>query len=126
MQPIVTEAPALVAHATRLATQPRIGLDTEFLRERTYRAQMCLVQLSTPAEALCVDPLTLTQLAPLAQLLDSPAVLKVMHDSRQDLDVLLPFAGVVRPVFDTQIAAMLNVMQDVVGYAQEVRLMLGN
>jgi ribonuclease D len=125
LQPIVTEAPALVALATRLATQPRIGLDTEFLRERTYRAQLCLVQLATPAEALCVDPLTLTQLAPLAQLLAAPAVLKVMHASRQDLEVLLPIAGVVRPVFDTQIAASLTGMPAQVGYAQAVRQLLG-
>src|SRR5690348_3459223 len=106
--PIVATAPALAALATRLATLARIGLDTEFLRERTYRAQLCLVQVATPDEALCIDPLALADLAPSAQVLAADGVLKVMHASRQDLEVLLPVAGLPRPVFDTQIAAGLT------------------
>jgi ribonuclease D len=125
LQPIVTTAPALAGLVTRLATQPRVGLDTEFLRERTYRAQLCLLQLATPGEAVCVDPLALEELGSLAQLLAAPAVLKVMHASRQDLEVLLPVAGLTRPVFDTQIAASLTGLPAQVGYADAVRRLLG-
>ena len=125
MQHIVTTAPALAAAATRLATQPRIGLDTEFLRERTYRAQLCLLQIASPAEALCVDPLTLHDLAPLDAVLTADGVLKVMHASRQDLEVLLPVAGLTRPVFDTQLAASLTGLPAQVGYAEAVRRLLG-
>jgi len=125
LQPIVTTAPALAALATRLAGQARIGLDTEFLRERTYRAQLCLVQIATPGEALCVDPLTLGELGVLAPVLAAPAVLKVMHASRQDLEVLLPVTGLARPVFDTQIAASLAGLPAQVGYAEAVRRLLG-
>jgi ribonuclease D len=125
LQLIVTTAPALAAAAARLATQPRIGLDTEFLRERTYRAQLCLLQIAAPSEALCVDPLALTDLAPLDAVLTASSVLKVMHASRQDLEVLLPVVGLTRPVFDTQIAASLTGLPAQVGYADAVRRLLG-
>jgi len=125
LQPIVTTAPALTRLVTRLATAARIGLDTEFLRERTYRAQLCLVQIAAPDEALCIDPLALADLAPLAGVLAAPAVLKVMHASRQDLEVLWPVAGLTRPLFDTQIAASLAGFPAQIGYAELVRRLLG-
>jgi ribonuclease D len=125
LQRIVTTAPDLAALAARLAAEPRVGLDTEFLRERTYRAQLCLVQLSSPGDALCVDPLALTDLTPLAGVLASSAVVKVMHASRQDLEVLMPSTGLVRPVFDTQIAAALTGLPAQIGYAEAVRRLLG-
>ncbi|HYM29014.1 MAG TPA: ribonuclease D [Steroidobacteraceae bacterium] len=125
MQHVLTTAPALVELSARLAASARIGLDTEFLRERTYRAQLCLVQLATPDEAACVDPLALADLTPLAAVLAAPAVLKVMHASRQDLEVLLPAMGRTRPVFDTQIAAALTGLPAQVGYAEAVRRLLG-
>jgi ribonuclease D len=125
LQPVVTTEPALSDLATRLAGRARIGLDTEFLRERTYRAQLCLVQVAAEDEAACVDPLARASLAPLAQLLAADNVLKVMHASRQDLEVLLPVTGLVRPVFDTQIAASLTGLPAQVGYADAVRRFLG-
>lgn len=125
MQPIISTPPELSALAARLATQPRVGLDTEFLRERTYRAQLCLVQLSAPDDAVCVDPLALPDLTPLAGVFASSGVVKVMHASRQDLEVLLPLAGLVRPVFDTQIAAALSGLPAQIGYAEAVRRLLG-
>lgn len=125
MPHVLTTAPALVELSARLAASARIGLDTEFLRERTYRAQLCLVQLATPDEAACVDPLALADLTPLAAVLAAPAVLKVMHASRQDLEVLLPAMGRTRPVFDTQIAAALTGLPAQVGYAEAVRRLLG-
>jgi ribonuclease D len=125
LQPVLTTAPALAELTTRIAAQPRIGLDTEFLRERTYRAQLCLVQIATRREACCVDPLALRELAPLADLLTAGGVTKVMHASRQDLEVLLPLVGLTRPVFDTQIAAALSGLPAQVGYAEAVRRLLG-
>ena len=125
LQPIVTTAAGLEELAAHLAGEARIGLDTEFLRERTYRAQLCLVQLSSPTTAACVDPLLLEDLAPLARVLTAPGVVKVMHASRQDLEVLLPLAGLSGPVFDTQIAASLTGLPAQVGYAELVRRLLG-
>ena len=59
LQHVVTTTAELAELSARLATQARIGLDTEFLRERTYRAQLCLVQVSGSDTAACVDPLAL-------------------------------------------------------------------
>jgi ribonuclease D len=125
LQTTVTTAPALAESCARLAAERRIGLDTEFLRERTYHARLCLVQLAAPDEALCVDPLALAALAPLAALLAAPGTIKVMHASRQDLEVLYPLAGLTRPVFDTQIAAALAGFPAQVGYAELARRLLG-
>jgi ribonuclease D len=125
LQTPVTTRAALADLSAQLAAQGRIALDTEFLRERTYRAQLCLVQLASPDTAACVDPLALAELAPLAALLTDARVTKVMHACRQDLEVLLPLAGLTRPVLDTQIAAALAGFPAQVGYAELVRRLLG-
>lgn len=125
MQPIVTTLAELNDLAARLGAAPAVGLDTEFLRERTYRAELCLIQVATATEAVCVDPLALTDLSALVKALvgDSPS--KVMHASRQDVEVLMPFAGLVRPVFDTQIAAALTGLPAQIGYGELVKRTLG-
>lgn len=124
LQQIADTLAAAETLAASLGNSPALGLDTEFLRERTYRAQLCLVQLAGGDEAACVDPLAIPDLAPLAPLLRGEAI-KVMHASRQDLEVLHPAVGSVRPVFDTQIAAALAGFAAQIGYAELVRRLLG-
>ena len=124
MQPVVTTSATLAELGAHLETLEAIGLDTEFLRERTYRAELCLVQVSDSSDASCVDPIALTDLGPLARALTAPSVTKIMHASRQDLEVLLPVTGLVRPVFDTQIAAALAGLPAQVGYAELVRRLI--
>src|SRR5580693_5044996 len=106
--------------AQRLLHAPAIALDTEFLRERTYRAELCLLQIADAQDAVCVDPLALPDLAALRPVFSGPNA-KVMHACRQDIEVLLPAAGFVAPVFDTQIAAALTGMPAQIGYAELVR-----
>ena len=125
MQPVVTTSAALAELGAHLKTLAAIGLDTEFLRERTYRAELCLVQVSAGSDASCVDPLALNDLGELTRALTAPGIVKVMHASRQDLEVLLPVTGLVRPVFDTQIAAALTGLPAQVGYAELVRRLIG-
>jgi ribonuclease D len=125
LQHIADTADAVTDLAARLGVRASIGLDTEFLRERTYRAQLCLIQVSAGDDAAGIDPLAVTELGALAGPLTAADVVKVMHASRQDLEVLLPAVGLVRPVFDTQIAAALAGFPAQVGYAQLVRLLLG-
>jgi ribonuclease D len=122
---IADTAEAVTDLAAQLAAHGRIGLDTEFLRERTYRAELCLIQVSAADNAMCVDPIAVTNLGALAAPLTAAGVVKVMHASRQDLEVLLPSIGLVRPVFDTQIAAALAGFAAQVGYAELVRRMFG-
>ena len=121
---IVTTPTQLAELAGQLESLQGIGLDTEFLRERTYRAELCLLQLSAPSDAVCVDPLALQDLTPLAHALTATGTVKVMHASRQDLEVLFPAVGLVRPVFDTQIAASLTGLPAQIGYADLVRRLL--
>ena len=125
MHPIITQQAELASLAGRLARAPAFGLDTEFLRERTYRAELCLLQIADTQGAVCVDPLALADLAPLAPVL-AAGPQKVMHASRQDLEVLLPVAGAVRPLFDTQIAAALIGLPAQIGYGELVRRLLGH
>jgi ribonuclease D len=125
LQHIITSTAALAELAERLAAAPAIGLDTEFLRERTYRAELCLVQVSDANEAVCVDPLALGDLAPLSAVLTATHTVKVMHASRQDIEVLLPAVGFVQPVFDTQIAAALTGLPAQIGYGELVKRVLG-
>jgi ribonuclease D len=120
----ITTPEALTAAAADFAGRPVIGLDTEFLRERTYFAQLCLLQLSHAGAALCVDTLALESLAPLAPLMSGGAV-KVLHAARQDQEVLWPQLGALAPVFDTQVAAALCGLPAQVGYGDLVRELLG-
>jgi ribonuclease D len=95
------------------------------MREKTYRAELCLLQLAGARDAVCIDPLALPDLAALVPALTGASTLKVMHAARQDLEVLLPAVGLVQPVFDTQIAAALAGFPAQVGYAELARRLLG-
>src|SRR3569833_490628 len=85
MQTIVTTSPALSELAAELQSCDLVGLDTEFLRERSYRAELCLVQLSSLSDAFCVDPLAITDLSPIAGMLTDPAITKNKQTTRQDV-----------------------------------------
>jgi len=98
----------------------QLGVDTEFMREKTYFAQLCLVQISTSDAIYCVDPLVENgQRKFWEQLL---ACSWVVHSARQDIEVIYQTAGAMpREVFDTQIAAGLLGMPAQVGYAGLVK-----
>ena len=103
-----------------LTGHTRLGVDTEFMREKTYFAQLCLIQLATPDDIYCVDPLVAHGQAEFwKQLLDCSWVL---HSGRQDIEVVLQLAGSMpRELFDTQIAAGLLGMPAQMGYAGLVK-----
>ena len=103
-----------------------IALDTEFLRERTYYARLCLIQVGAPGIVACIDPLALEQLAPLHALLENPRLRKVLHAARQDLEVFNDLRGIVAaPLFDTQIAAAYLGHDDQIGYGALVTAITG-
>jgi len=123
----LTTTDALAEFCARAADGPYVTVDTEFLRERTYFAQLCLVQLALPgtddADAVLVDPLADgLSLDPLYELFRNPNVVKVFHAARQDLEIFHLEGGVVpQPLFDTQVAAMVCGYGDQVGYETLVR-----
>ena len=101
---LVTTADGLLDVVEELADEPAYALDTEFHRERTYYANVALLQLAWPGRCALVDPLAV-DLAPFAKVLDGPG-LAVLHASTQDLEVLLRACGTIPSrLFDTQLAA---------------------
>ena len=123
----LTTTEALAAFCARAALEPYVTVDTEFLRERTYFAQLCLVQMALPgedeADAVLIDPLAEgMSLEPLYELFRNEAVVKVFHAARQDLEIFHVDGNVMpRPLFDTQVAAMVCGFGEQVGYETLVR-----
>src|SRR5215469_11566836 len=117
---------ALESLCARLRGQPWIAVDTEFMRERTYYPELCLVQVATDEVVACVDPLALPSLEPLLKLLLDERMVKVLHAARQDLEIFFHLSGKVpQPVFDTQVAARFLGLPDQVGYGAAVQSLLG-
>ena len=121
----ISEPAELAAHLAPLSAQPtaaRVGLDTEFVRERTYWPQLALVQIAVGDAILLVDPLVPGMTAALAPLLVDADVVKVMHSASEDLVAFKHACGVVpTPLFDTQIAAALSGIGAGVGYQRLVQ-----
>ena len=116
------ELPAL---ARTLESQPLIGLDTEFLRERTFFPKLCLLQLRAGGDIWCVDTLRGGSLDALVPALTAAQTRKVIHAARQDLEAFyLTTKRVISPVFDTQIAAGCIGLKPQVGYAELVKTLL--
>ena len=111
--------------ARALQTQAWIGVDTEFLRERTFFPKLCLLQLAAGGRIWCVDTLRIGSLDPLIPALTAAVARKVIHAARQDLEaVYLSAKRVMTPVFDTQIAAGCIGLKPQVGYAELVKTLL--
>jgi ribonuclease D len=108
MSGIISDRDAFEQLCGELAQHAEFGLDTEFMRERTYFAQLCLLQLSFGAQAVCIDTLALPDLSPLRASMEAAGISKVLHAARQDLEVLAPVAGPLVGLFDTQVAAAQN------------------
>jgi len=116
--PMITDTKALADFCQRLSSESFITVDTEFMRERTYWPQLCLIQVAGKDEAYAIDPLAPgIDLAPLYALFANTAIMKVFHAARQDLEIFLQLAGVLpTPLFDTQVAAMVCGFGDSIGY----------
>lgn len=96
----------LAAFCRRARMHAVVAVDTEFLRERTFHAKLCLVQVGTPDECVVIDPLAIDDLTPLSELMADVDTLKVFHACSQDMEVLNHTLGVLpAPIFDTQVAA---------------------
>ena len=109
--------PAIESHAV-------IGLDTEFMRERTYYAELCLVQVAAGEQLLGVDPLLNDDQAPFWQALADREW--VIHSGRQDLEVIYQTHAVLpNSLFDTQVAAGLAGLTPQLGYAGLVKELFG-
>mgnify|MGYP001793563388 CR=1 FL=1 len=124
---VITSTDALSAFCTAVAQGPFVTVDTEFMREKTYYSQLCLVQVASEDDAAIIDPLAEgLDLQPLLDLLADESVVKVFHAARQDIEIFYKLMGEVPgPLFDTQVAAMACGYGDQVGYEPLVRAVTG-
>lgn len=124
---LIETTDALAALCARLAETEFVTVDTEFMRERTYWPELCVIQLAGPDEVAVVDAQAPgLDLAPLYALFDNAAVTKVFHAARQDIEIFVLRTGrVPTPLFDTQIAAMVAGFGDQVGYDALVGALTG-
>jgi ribonuclease D len=120
---IVETNEALAAFVAELASAPYLALDTEFLRDQTYYPKLCLIQVAAhlPGDTWIegiIDPLAPgMDLAPFYDLIRRPDIVKVLHASRQDIEIFFLQGGVLpHPLFDTQIAAMVCGFGDAASY----------
>jgi len=117
---VITSSAKLAADCERLARHPYVTVDTEFMRETTYYPKLCLLQVASVEEALLIDPLEQgLDLTPFFSLLQDERVVKVFHAARQDIEIFWHMARTIpKPLFDTQIAAMVCGYGDQVSYEQ--------
>ncbi len=115
---LITSTDELAALCERLRGEAFVTVDTEFIRERTYWPELCVVQLAGAHEVAVIDAeAPELDLAPLGVLLADRSVTKVFHAARQDIEIfVLKFGTVPELLFDTQIAAMVAGFGDQVSY----------
>jgi ribonuclease D len=96
----------LAALGAALHREPRLGVDTEAASFHRYRDRIYLVQVSSATQTALIDPLAVTDLAPVGALLGDSRIEKVFHDADYDLRVLDRDYGFrAARLFDTRIAA---------------------
>lgn len=112
----------LVKFIRDIGTPPYVVVDTEFISEKTYYPQLCLVQIAYGSHAAVIDPLSDLDFEPLTKFLKDLQIVKVFHAAEQDLAILWNnFSLSPAPVFDTQIAAMVCGFGDQVSYGRLVK-----
>ncbi|MEP4806485.1 MAG: ribonuclease D, partial [Hyphomicrobiales bacterium] len=114
----LTDTQSLAELCERLAKHPFVTVDTEFLRESTYWPILCLIQVASDDEAVLIDPQAEgLDLAPFFKLMADENVVKVFHSARQDLEIILKLGEIIpKPLFDTQVAAMVCGYGDSISY----------
>ena len=117
---------SLEAFVERARSSSVLAIDTEFLREKTYYARLCLLQLATDEEVAIVDPFVVDDLHVLVPLLSDPGIVKLFHAGGQDLEILYREVGMLpEPIFDTQVAAALLGHTQQIGYGALVHSICG-
>jgi ribonuclease D len=116
---------------TQQGKQNWVAIDTEFIREKHYFPQLCLIQIAYPTDDdtnskyACIDPLALNKLSQLDSILFAPDITKVFHAAFQDQEILFQYFGKVpSPIFDTQPAAAILGIGDQIGYARLIENLL--
>ena len=120
---VITKQSDLSDALAIIAKGASFAIDTEFMREKTYYPQLCLIQIAGNGIVFAIDPLVDDlDLHGLWDLLDNPDITKVFHAGRQDVEIFYHLTGrIPRTIFDSQIAAMVCGLGDQVGYDKLVK-----
>jgi ribonuclease D len=122
---IATDA-ALAAATRGWKGLPALGLDTEFVRERTFYHRLGLIQVSDGRANYLIDPLEVRDLGPFIEILQAPETVKVLHSASEDVEVFHRGLGALpAPLFDTQVAAALAGVGATLSYQKLVAALLG-
>lgn len=123
---MITSTTELHKIVTRAKKTDAIALDTEFFWERTYYPQLGCIQLAlSNDECYLIDPVAITDLSPLAELLVDRSVIKILHDAPQDLAILNRATGVApQNIFDTRLAAGFSSMSSTLSLGNLVKTLL--
>lgn len=121
----IDEPEALASLANRLARETRVAVDTESNSLFAYQERVCLIQFSTSQTDYLVDPLSLSDMAPLAPVFADRSIEKVFHAAEYDIMCLKrDFAFEIVGLFDTYQAArtlgwekpgLANILEDQFG-----------
>jgi ribonuclease D len=119
---VITTNEALKALCDRLSKSDYVTVDTEFLRDKTYYSKLCLIQIADDNEYHAIDTLVGgLDLTPFYDLMENEKVVKVFHAAKQDIEIFVNQANVVpKPLFDSQVAAMVCGFGDSIGYEKLV------
>lgn len=103
-----------------------IAVDTEFVSERKYWAELCLVQIANEKYAVAVDVKSRgIDLKPMWDLLLNPRIIKVFHACSEDVNIIHHLTGKLPlPLFDTQLASMFCYPIENPGYARLAKMIL--
>ena len=109
--------------ASKLKDVNEIGLDTEFIRESTYRPILALIQVSLPnGEIYLIDPIAIHRRALISNIISSSNLTKIIHSSKQDIEALYSYTNTYPVnIFDTQIASNFISENSNVGYSTLVK-----
>ena len=102
----ITSPAKLAEFCRRLECADRIGIDTEFVSEDTFRPELCLIQVATPDELAVIDPYKVGDLTNFWQLLTGGRHSTIVHAAREEVNFALVACGSPPAnLFDTQLAA---------------------
>jgi len=122
----IKTGPELHELCSKLKGSPWLALDTEFIRDKTYYPNFCLLQISNGTVAASVDPLAIDDLSELVDIIYDSSIVKIFHAGRQDLEIFHQLWGKLpQPLFDTQLAATLLGLGDQIGYGNLVKKITG-
>lgn len=117
----INDTRALAEFSARVQETGSFAIDTEFVRRRTYHAELGLVQLASGDRVYLLDPLDFDAAEAIGRMLADPAVRKLIHAGGEDIEVLQRWSGATPAnLIDTQIASQLSGVPGQIGYQRLV------